>query len=319
MPISKAKKAAFLKRMQVVFATYSKFFVVLVDNVGSRSIQKTRYEMRGTAEIVMGKKTLLRKALSIFMEANPGHMMGQIEQFMYLTTGFVFTNGDLGKVRAMIAANKVPAPARPGAIAPANVNVPAGPTGCDPGQTGFFQVLQIPTKIVKGQIEITSVVELITEGDKVGPSEAALLDKLNIRPFEYGFKIKKIFDNGSIYDIAVLDITADVLTSIFCASIKDIAAVSLALSYPTAASFPHSMGNAFKDLCAIVVGLDTYSFPLADPYNAYVKDPSAFAAAAAPAAGGAAPAAAAAPAKAVVEEVDPMEGGMNMFGASADY
>jgi hypothetical protein len=54
--------------------------------------------------------------------------------------GFVFTNSDLPKVRDMILANRVPAPARVGATAPVDVIVPAGPTGCDPGQTSFFQV-----------------------------------------------------------------------------------------------------------------------------------------------------------------------------------
>ena len=78
------------------------------------------------------------------------------------------------------------APARSGTVAPCDVIVPAGPTGCDPGQTAFFQALAIPTKIAKGQIEIISDVKLITLGEKVGSSEAALLQKLNIKPFSYG-------------------------------------------------------------------------------------------------------------------------------------
>ena len=72
--------------------------------------------------------------------------------------GFIFTNGDLGHVREVIEKYRVPAPARVGAIAPSDVFVPPGPTGADPGQTSFFQVLQIPTKIAKGQIEITNEV-----------------------------------------------------------------------------------------------------------------------------------------------------------------
>lgn len=63
--------------------------------------------------------------------------------------------------------NRVPAPARAGSLAPVNVIVPAGPTGCDPGQTSFFQVLQIATKITKGQIEITTPVQILKAGDKV--------------------------------------------------------------------------------------------------------------------------------------------------------
>jgi hypothetical protein len=34
---------------------------------------------------------------------------------------------------------------------------------------------------------------------QVGSSEAALLQKLNIRPFTYGFTIQSIYDNGAIF------------------------------------------------------------------------------------------------------------------------
>lgn len=317
MPLSKEKKSAYIQRVMVILGTYSKFFVVTTDNVGSKAMQNTRLQMRGTAEILMGKKTLLRKALQMFLEENPGHPIAAIEPFMYGSTGFVFTNGDLGKVRDFIFANKVPAPARAGAVAPTDVTVPGGPTGCDPGQTSFFQVLQIPTKIVKGQIEITSDVGLIKAGDRVGASEAALLDKLNIRPFEYGLKISTIYDNGSTFGAEVLDIDDSVLTNLFCTAIRNVAAVSLSLGYPTTASLPHVFGNTFKDLCSIVVGLDNYSFAEAEPYKAYLADPSAFAA---PSGGGGGGEAAAVEEKGPVEEeVDPMEGGMDMFGGGSDY
>lgn len=318
MPLSKEKKSAYIQRVMVILGTYSKFFVVTTDNVGSKAMQNTRLQMRGTAEILMGKKTLLRKALQMFLEENPGHPIAAIEPFMYGSTGFVFTNGDLGKVRDFIFANKVPAPARAGAVAPTDVTVPGGPTGCDPGQTSFFQVLQIPTKIVKGQIEITSDVGLIKAGDKVGASEAALLDKLNIRPFEYGLKISTIYDNGSTFGAEVLDIDDSVLTNLFCTAIRNVAAVSLSLGYPTTASLPHVFGNTFKDLCSIVVGLDNYSFAEAEPYKAYLADPSAFAAPSG-GGGGGGEAAAVEEKGPVEEEVDPMEGGMDMFGGGSDY
>ena len=60
----------------------------------------------------------------------------------------------------MITSNKVPAPARVGSVAPVDVFVEPGPTGCDPGQTAWFQALNIPTKINKGQIEMISRVSL---------------------------------------------------------------------------------------------------------------------------------------------------------------
>lgn len=314
MPLSKAKKANYVVKMENLLETYTKIFTVNVDNVGSQQMQLTRKQMRGTAEILMGKNTLIRKVLKTFLEKNEGHPLANFLDQVQGNVGFVFTNADLPKVRDFILANKVPAPARIGAVAPVDVDVPAGPTGCDPGQTSFFQVLQIPTKIVKGQIEITNLVHLVKKGDKVGSSEAALLNKLNIRPFSYGLSIKNIYDNGSNFGPEVLDITDEVLSSRFGDALRTVAAISLQIGHPTQASIPHSIAGAFQAVVGISVSLPTFSFPKADFYRAYLANPSAFASAApAAAAGAAAPAAAAAPAP-KVEEVDALEGGMDMFG-----
>ena len=64
---------------------------------------------------------------------------------------------------------------------------------CESFLTGInlgAQVLNIPTKINKGTVEITSNVALIKAGDKVGASEATLLAKLGIKPFTYGLIVK---------------------------------------------------------------------------------------------------------------------------------
>eukprot|EP01041_Mallomonas_annulata_P008081 gene8081-16579_t len=320
MPLSKTKKEAYFTKMEVMLDTYSKVFIVQVDNVGSNQMNLTRKQMRGTAEVLMGKNTLMRKVMKSFLEKNPGHPIENLLPKVLGNIGFVFTNSDLPKVRDMILANRVPAPARIGGIAPLDVVVPAGPTGCDPGQTSFFQVLQIPTKIQKGQIEITNPVNLIKKGDKVGSSEAALLQKLNIRPFSYGLAIDSIYDSGSLFPVAVLDISDAEIISKFTFSLNKLASISLEIGYPTLASLPHSIGNAFRSCVAVTVQLEKYSFAKAEPYKAFLADPSAFMvaapAAAAPAAGGA-PAAAAAPEKPKEEEVDALDGGMDMFGGTA--
>lgn len=52
-----------------------------------------------------------------------------------------------------------------------------------------------------------SDVNLIKTGDKVGASEATLLNMLNISPFSFGLIIQQVYDNGSVYSPEVLDIT----------------------------------------------------------------------------------------------------------------
>merc|ERR1711915_402382 len=231
--------------------------------------------------------------------------MGKLLPHIVQNIGFVFTNEDLCEIREKLLENKKRAPARPGAVAPLPVIIPAQNTGLGPEKTSFFQALQIPTKISRGTIEIVNDVQLLKEGDKVGASEATLLNMLNISPFTYGLVVQQVYDQGTVFSPKVLDITDEDLLQTFQTGLANVAAVSLAIGYPTVASVPHSVVNGFKNLLAIAAVTDI-TFKKAETLKEYLADPSKFAAAAAaaPAAGGAAPAAAAAKEPEPEEESD---------------
>ena len=150
-----------------------------------------------------------------------------------------------------------------GAIAPCTVSIPAGPTGMEPTKTSFLQALNIPSKITRGQIEIISAQVLITEGEKVGSSEATLLQMLNIKPFEYMLKVTSVYDAGSIYSAKVLDLTDDDILAKFHSGVSNIAAIGLTIGYPTVASLPHSIIRAYKKVLSITLATN-YTFPRAE-------------------------------------------------------
>merc|ERR1712099_100034 len=169
-----------------------------------------------------------------------------------------------------------------------DVTVPAQNTGLGPEKTSFFQALNIPTKITKGAIEIIADVKLIKEGDKVGMSDSTWLNMLGISPFTYGLVVKKVYDSGTVFDPAILDITDDDLKARFMAGVRNVAALSLKIGYPNIASVPHSIVNGMKN-CMAVAAVTDITFKEAETMKEFLADPSKFAAvAAAPAAGGAA-------------------------------
>jgi large subunit ribosomal protein LP0 len=270
MPLSAEKKTQYFIRMKSLIGEYNKAFVVNVDNVGSKQLQVTRQALRGKAEVLMGKNTMMRKVIKEYVEENPGTPIAKLSEECRGNVGFVFTNGDLAYVRDILESNTRPAPARVGSIAPTKVIVPKGGTGCDPGQTAFFQALQISTKITKGQIEMTTDTELIEAGEKVTASQAALLQKLNIEPFTYGLVLKSVYDSGSLFDAKVLDITDAVLTSKFAEALSKIAAISLVLGYPTQASVPHSIVTAYKAMLSVTIMLPNYSSEKGDLVKKYL-------------------------------------------------
>ena len=167
-------------------------------------MQNIRTSLRGLGVVLMGKNTMMRKAIRGHLENNT--QLEKLLPHIKGNVGFVFTKGDLNHVREKLLESKVQAPARAGAIAPLTVTIPAQNTGLGPEKTSFFQALSIPTKISKGTIEIINDVPILKPGDKVGASEASLWNMLNISPFSYGLIINQVYDSGSIFSPEILDI-----------------------------------------------------------------------------------------------------------------
>nr|CAB3265735.1 60S acidic ribosomal protein P0 [Phallusia mammillata] len=269
----KTWKAQYFIKIVELLDEYPKCLIVGADNVSSKQMQQIRASMRDKAVILMGKNTMMRKAIKGHLNNNPDlekllpHIKGNI--------GLVFTKEDLIEVRDLLLANKVAAPAKANAIAPNDVIVPAQNTGLGPEKTSFFQALAIPTKISRGTIEIISNVHLIKPGDKVGASDATLLNMLKIYPFSYGLELEQVYDSGTCFSPEILDITDDDIRKKFLDGVRNVASVCLSIGYPTVASVPHSIINGFKNLLAVAAETEI-TFPEAEKMKAYLADPSEY-------------------------------------------
>lgn len=309
---------------------YEKALFVNTDNVTSKQISVMRKEFRSMdAVMICGKNTFMKASInSLTKEPEEGdedyeerkaswaprpHLEKIVSQLKG-NTSIIFTNGELGEIQDILDGQVREAPARVGSIAPKDVIVPAGPTGLDPKETGFFQKLQIATKIMKAKIEIIADVKIINEGEKVQPGQSALLDKLKIRPFEYKMTIKKVMMDGNMFDPAVLKISSEDVLKCFQKGVSNLTALSLGSGYVTPMSAPHLVMHSFKNLAAIAFATD-FSFPQAEALKA--------AAAAGPAVVAVAekkeddkPAAAV---EEEEEEEEDLEGAFDLFGGGDDY
>jgi large subunit ribosomal protein LP0 len=279
---AKDRKYQLADELREHFQNFNRLFLVDADNVGSNQIQQIRAALRGKAVLYCGKNTQMRRVIRE-LEQEGMTQLEKVRLQLKLNVAIVFTNENLSTIRDLIMDNKVAAPARAGSIAQCDVIVPAGNTGMEPTMTSFLQALNIPSKITKGSIEILNPVDLIKEGEKCEASQCALLEKLGIKPFSYGLVVVNVYDDGAMYDPAVLDITDEQILASFAQGIKNVAAVSVELEMPTIASVPYSILLGFANLLAIAVETE-YTFKEAEDIKAFIADPSAFASAAAPAA-----------------------------------
>jgi len=266
-------KADYFVKCHRLLTEYERIFICNADNVTSKQFQSIRVGMRGRGDVLMGKNTMMKRAIREMLHEKP-----ELERLLPLikkNVGFVLTNGDLVEIRDLVETFTVPASARAGAIAPVQVTVPPQNTGLGPEKTAFFQALAIPTKISRGSIEITAPVQLLDVGDRVSESAAMLLNMLKISPFTYGLDILTIYDSGAVFSPAILDITQEDIRSRFLSGIQNVASVSLAIGYPTVASVPHSIANGFRNVMAIAAATDI-EFPQVAQMKAFLADPTAF-------------------------------------------
>jgi len=273
----KGKKTDYMKKLIGLMEEYPRLVMVTCDNIGSHHMQRIRTSLRGRAVILMGKNTLMRKAIKASLEVHPD--WESILPSLKGNVGLVFTKEPLVDIRPKLLESRVPAQAKAGIIAPQDVTIPKGITTLEPTKTTFFAALDIATKITRGSVEILNDVHLCREGERVGSSEAALMAMLDIKPFTYGLKLTTCFDEGFAFPASLLDTTSAHVFQSFAKGVSQIAALSLALSYPSLAAFPHVVLNAFKNLVA--VSLETkYVFEQAKQIKERVENPEAFAVAA---------------------------------------
>jgi large subunit ribosomal protein LP0 len=315
-----ARKNAYFAKLINLVETTPTALIVEVDHVGSKLMQEIRMELRGQCIVLMGKNTMIRTALRKRIEETEDEGLATLLSNINGNIGFIFCKeGSLEKARKVLEEKVVPAAAKAGAVSPKDVYLSAGNSGLEPSSTSFFQALNIQTKIVKGSIEIVSDFHICKLGERVTLSAQALLTKLGQKPFEYGMKVRSVYQDGSVFDAAVLDITDDVIMKKFMKGVTTMAAFGRAVGIPTECGLPHAVAAAYRNMIALVLDIDVadLGFTKADEVKAILSDPEALAAmqaaaASGPASGGAAAggnagAAAPAAAAAVEEEEEDMD------------
>jgi len=274
-----AKKQEYFDKLVDLCVNTPKALIVGIDHVASKQMQDIRMELRGKAIVLMGKNTMIRKALLQGHEAHPDAGLLTLRDAIKGNLGFIFaTNCELDDIREVLGKHTLQSAAKAGQLAQVNYDLPQGPTGMDPSQTSFFQTLNIATKIVKGQIELISAFPILKVGEKVSASAAVLLTKLNVRPFEYKMEVEQVFQNGGVFPAAVLDIKEHILIGKFMAGVNNMAAFSRELGIPTEAGLPHAFGNAFKNVAALIADV-AFTFKEVEEVKKFFENPDAYAAA----------------------------------------
>jgi len=258
---NRKRKDKYWSLIHGLLTEYNKILVVTADNVRSNQMHQIRRALRGKAVLLMGKNTMIRKAIHEHVANIP--KLDVILPYVKGNVGFVLTNGDVREIANKIVGLKLEAFAKVGAVAPVDVVIPKGNTLMEPTKIAMFHALSIPSAINRGTIEISRDIHLLSAGQRVSLSHATLLRTLGIKPFQYGLKVVVVYDEEMGAHALFPEWHEPDLVQAFMGGVANIAALSLRIGYPTVASVPHSVVNGFMNLVALT-GEGSYSFPAAE-------------------------------------------------------
>ncbi len=194
--ISENKKQI-VEKLKKELLSYPIIALVKIEHINARVVQKMRSEIRKDAKIVMAKNSLMKLAIEQVKDKIKG--IEQFEQYISGPCAFLLSHTNPFKLATYMNKNKVPAPAKPGQIAPNDIVVPPMNTGIPPGPViSELQSLGLKTRIEGGQIRISEASVVTKEGEKVTTSVALLLRRLNIEPFLAGLGIEVALENGTL-------------------------------------------------------------------------------------------------------------------------
>eukprot|EP01089_Gocevia_fonbrunei_P005863 TRINITY_DN1635_c0_g1_i3.p1 TRINITY_DN1635_c0_g1~~TRINITY_DN1635_c0_g1_i3.p1 ORF type:complete len:281 (-),score=47.23 TRINITY_DN1635_c0_g1_i3:56-898(-) len=196
------RKASLCRQLSQQLFQNTQIVVFSIDHIPTPHIQALRSILRNqlSATLVCGKNTMMRHVFNLGSAHN--QKLVQLIPYLKGNVGCIFaSNCDLLALRKIIEDFSATVNTKPGMIAPCDVVIKKGISGLTPEKTSFFAALSIPTKIVKGQVELLKDVPILSAGEIVTESIFRLMELLKLKPFKYSMEVKALFDNGDLIDL----------------------------------------------------------------------------------------------------------------------
>ncbi len=229
--------------------------VIDVRGVPAPAFQTMRTNLRGKAEIVMLKNTLLKIAL-----AEAGKKKKGVEKLVDTVDGqCAIVTSDLNPFRLFkqLDATKTRMPARGGETAPDDIEVKAGDTPFKPGPVvGELQKAGLPAAIEQGKVIIKKDKLLVKKGDKIPRDVALVLGKLEIFPLMIGLDLHAVFEDGMVFKKDVLAVDDDAFRTMFQQAAVGALNLSVFIAYPTKQSIRLMLAKAHMDSINLAVNAD---------------------------------------------------------------
>ncbi|MBU0761336.1 MAG: 50S ribosomal protein L10 [Nanoarchaeota archaeon] len=166
--------------------------------------QKIKKSLRGKAEIIVAKKSIIVRAISTIEKGALQNLKKEIAADVAL----IFSKMEAFELASVLAENQSSAKAKAGDAAPHDIEVEPGPTELIPGPA-ISELGSVGLKIAveNGKLSIKQGATIVKEGEIIKANVASVMGKLNIFPMKVGFIPLAAYDSES--DVVYTEIKID--------------------------------------------------------------------------------------------------------------
>ncbi|MGM5482657.1 MAG: 50S ribosomal protein L10 [Nanobdellota archaeon] len=239
-----------VKEIEELISKYDIVGSVNMEYMPAKQLQKMRDTLRGTAEIRMAKRSLIKKAIENVK--NKKKDIGKLEQYLNGMPALIFTSKNPFKLFKTLEKNKSTMAAKAGQLAPKDIVVKEGPTGFSPGPIiGELGAFKIKTAIENGKVAIKQEAVVAKQGDEISEKLANILSRMGIEPMEVGLDLQAVYEDGSIIEKDVLAVDEKEYKDNITRLSQEAFNLAMFVSYPTAETTELMVSKAHSDALAL--------------------------------------------------------------------
>ncbi len=150
----------------------------------SSQFQAIRKSLRGKADIKFMKKTALTRAID---KTGKGALQN-LKEGLQSDFAVFFSDIDAFELSALLTDSEVPTKAKPGDIAPEDIEIEPGPTDLVPGPAiSELGSVGLKVAVKEGKLEIQKGAVVVRAGETISEKVASVLGKLGVSPLKVGF------------------------------------------------------------------------------------------------------------------------------------
>ncbi len=170
------------------------FLIASVKNLPSSQFQKIKKQLRGKADIMVVKKSLVLRALGLVEKG----ALQNIKEKVGADVALFFSELDAFELSVLLSESESPARAKPGDVAPEDVRIEPGPTSLMPGPAiSELSGVGLKVAVEGGKIAIKQGATIVKKGEKIKSNVASVMAKLDVMPMRVGFEPIAAYDSKS--------------------------------------------------------------------------------------------------------------------------